>query len=506
MNRLVKAVFTLTAFSVIDRALGFVFKIYLSREMGAAALGVYQIALSFFFVLSTLTTSGLPLIVGKKTAGLLAEGKTRDTGAVVGAGLLINCVLSLLLAGVVFALSPVLPAVLSGEEAATLLLLLLPALIAGGTGAAFRGNLWGREKFFAVSLIELLEQVFRIAICVVLFAVGMGKTTAAVISLVIAMFISAALTAAAFFTSGGRVRSARGQLRPLIAESAPISALRASSSLTSVLMAVIVPFLFSVSGYDHEQSLAMFGAGIGMAMPLLFLPITVIGSLSYALIPELSRAAAVGKMNEVRERTETAIKFSVIVSAACIPVFGGVGNAVGLFLYGDAVAGEAIQLGAYLLVPIALENITSSMMNSLNMEKQGFVNYVIGTAVTVGVMFCFYGHFSVRAVCVAMFVGLTLSTALDVICIRKHTGLSLSFLRTLLGACMLSVPCTMLATLTLRLLSPLPSIIGIVLGAAAGCLSVLALMWTFGLFGGFMLRPGRKKEKGASRKHLPTVR
>ena len=504
MNRLVKAVFTLTAFSVIDRALGFVFKIYLSREMGAASLGVYQIALSFFFVLSTLTTSGLPLITGKKTAALLAEGKHREVGSVVGAGLLINCLLSLCLAGTVFALSPVLPSLLSGHEAAFLLLLLLPALFFGGIGAAFRGNLWGREKFFSVSLTELLEQIFRIAICVVLFAAGAGKTAAAAISLVAAMGISAVITAIVFFTSGGRVRSPRGQLTPLITESAPISALRASSSLTGVLMAVVVPFLFSVSGYTHEQSLAMFGAGIGMAMPLLFLPITVIGSLSYALIPELSKAAAVGKMNEVRERTETAIKFSVIVSAACIPVFWGTGETVGMFLYGDAVAGEAIKLGAFLLVPIALENITSSMMNSLGMEKQGFINYVIGTAVTIGTMFCFYGHFSVRAVCVAMFVGLTLSTALDVLCIRRHTGISLGFLRTLLGACMLSVPCSLLAELTLRLCSALPDIAGILFGAAAGGCSVLALMWIFGLFGGFVLRPRRKKEKQASRKHLPT--
>ena len=51
MNKLAKAVFTLTSFSVLDRVLGFIFKIYLSREMGAAALGVYQVALSFFFVL-----------------------------------------------------------------------------------------------------------------------------------------------------------------------------------------------------------------------------------------------------------------------------------------------------------------------------------------------------------------------------------------------------------------------------------------------------------------------
>lgn len=501
---LVKAVFTLTAFSVVDRALGFIFKIYLSREMGAAALGTYQIALSFFFVLATLTTSGLPLITGKKTAAMLAEGRTRDASSVVGAGLVVNCALSLLLAGGVLALSPVLPALLSGEEAVGLLLVMLPALLFGGIQAAFRGNLWGREKFFTVSFIELLEQIFRIVICVAMFTAGAGKTFAAVLSLVLAMGLSMAITIAVFFAGRGRVAAPGAQLRPLIAESAPISALRASSSLTGVLMATIVPFLFSVSGYTREESLAMFGAGIGMAMPLLYLPITVIGSLSYALIPELSRAAATGRRDEVRSRTETSIKFSVIVSAACMPMFYGVGEEVGMLLYGDAVAGEAIKLGTYLLIPIALESITSSMMNSLGMEKQGFVNYLIGTAVTVGVMFCFYGSFSVNAVCIAMFAGLVLSTALDISCIKKHTGISLSMFGTLFGACMLAVPCALLSEWTARLTQGAPAVAEIACGAAAGTAAMLALMWAFGLYDGFMLRGRRKKATGARQKHLPT--
>lgn len=49
---IMSAVFTLTLFTVLDRALGFGFKIYLSRELGAASLGLYQVALSFFFAFS----------------------------------------------------------------------------------------------------------------------------------------------------------------------------------------------------------------------------------------------------------------------------------------------------------------------------------------------------------------------------------------------------------------------------------------------------------------------
>ena len=63
-----KAVLSVTFFTVIDRVLGFIFKIYLSRELGAVNMGVYQVALSIFFLLLTATTSGIPLIVSKLMA------------------------------------------------------------------------------------------------------------------------------------------------------------------------------------------------------------------------------------------------------------------------------------------------------------------------------------------------------------------------------------------------------------------------------------------------------
>ena len=503
MNKLVKAVFTLTAFSVVDRVLGFIFKIYLSREMGAASLGVYQIALSLFFVLATLTTSGLPLITGKKTAAYLAKGMTRESRSLTGAALLLNIVVTAAVCAVVAALSPALPVILGSEDAAELVPLLLPAVAFGAIAAAFRGNIWGREKYFAVSATELAEQIVRITLCVAMFMLGFGKITAAVVSLVIATGVSAAITAAVFFASGGRIASPRDQLRPLIAESAPVSALRASSSLTGLLMSVVVPFLFVSSGYGEREALALFGAGIGMAMPLLFLPITVIGSLSYALIPELSKAAAEGRDSEVRNRIETSLKFSVIVAAMFLPMFYGIGEAGGTFLYGDETAGYAIRIGTFLIMPISVGHITSSMMNALGQEKRRFVHYILGTAVSVGTMFCFYGNFSINAVCTGMFVGLTFSAALDVVRIKKICGISLSFAFTLLGSCMLAVPCAVLTDWTYSALRLTPELLRIVIAALTGSAAIVLLLWAFGFYNGFLLKGGKKKERARVGKHLP---
>lgn len=499
MNKLAKAVFTLTSFSVADRMLGFIFKIYLSREMGAASLGVYQVALSFFFVLMTLTTSGLPLIEGKMTAAYEAKGLARKTGGLVSAGLIINTVMSALLVGLVLALHTPIRSVIASDESMSLLYILLPSLLFCSVAAAFRGNFWGKERYAAVSVIELLEQVVRILLCVVMFMCGMGKTFAATLSLTLAMVFSCVLTAVYYFAKGGRTGSPRGHLKPLLTSSAPISVLRASTSLVNSLLAVVVPFLFSTTGMSTEESLAMFGATVGMAMPLIFLPITVIGSLSYAMIPTLAKADAAGDKAGVRRQAETAIKFSAIVAALFIPLFGGVGMQSGLVLYDNADAGRFLQMGGLLLIPVALESITSSMMNSLGMEKQGFLNYVIGSVVMFGIMFCFYGRFTPEAFCLAWFVSLTLSTALDVVCIKKHTGISLKFLLTTAACVALALPCTFLTKWTANLLFFLPDLLSVIIAAALGCGSMLLLFMVFGFLDNYLIIGKHKKKEKADK-------
>lgn len=498
MNKLAKAVLTLTSFSVLDRFLGFVFKIYLSREMGATDLGLYQVALSFFFVLMTLTTSGLPLVTGKMTAAMDAKGEHAKTHALTAAALLINGIVTVLLVGLVFALQVPLTA-MSSPESMELLFLLLPGLFFCAVAAAVRGYFWGKEQYTALSVIELLEQIVRILLCVGLFLCGMGKTFAATLSLTVAVGFSAVLTVVYYFKKGGKLRSPRGQLKPLFVTSAPISVLRASSSLVNSLLAVTVPFLFMSCGMSSDEALAMFGATVGMAMPLLFLPITVIGSLSYALIPTLAKADAEGNVKEVRRQVETAIKFSVIVSTLFIPLFFGVGLPAGVMLYGNEEAGKFLQMGAFLLLPIALESIVSSMMNSLGMERKGFVNYAIGTAAMFAVAFAFYGHFSSEVLCLSYGLSLVLSTVLDLICIKRKTGISLDFFKTV-GACLaLSVPCSFLAKWTYRILF-LPDLAAVPIAALLGCGSLLLLFGVFGFLDTYLAHGRRKRNKPMRRR------
>ena len=68
IKKIIKAMLTLTMFSVITRCLGFLYKIYLSRIMSTTDLGIYNLTLSVYMVLITLVSASIPLTISKITS------------------------------------------------------------------------------------------------------------------------------------------------------------------------------------------------------------------------------------------------------------------------------------------------------------------------------------------------------------------------------------------------------------------------------------------------------
>ncbi|MCM1368626.1 MAG: oligosaccharide flippase family protein [Roseburia sp.] len=419
-----KAVMTLTMFSVTERVLGFLFKIYLSREIGAVGMGIYSVALSFFFVLLTLLTSGIPLIVSKLTA---KDGAS--SGGACSAALVLEAVIALVISVPVLLLNKPIGALFAEKESMTLVLIMLPALLFSGIYSAFRGVLWGEKKFAAVSIVELIEQVARIVICVVLFLLIDDKLKAVALSMTGACAVSAAACALFFFCGKHRLRSPKTHLKPLIASSVPITLSRTTSSINNYIVAIAVPFLLMSSGLNSEQSMYIFGSCVGMALPLLYLPITLVGSLAFVMIPTLSQSYANGDKKSTRSQIENALKFSVIVAALVLPVYTALGDNLGTFIYNNTDAGMFLKKSSWLLLPLAFENIASSMLNSLDLEKKSLINYLIGAAVMYALSFAFYSRFTIDVYMYSFGISLIVSSVLDIIDIKRRTGIKLSFIK-----------------------------------------------------------------------------
>lgn len=495
MRKLFKAVFTLTAFSFIERVIGFLFKIYLSRQLGATALGIFQVSLSVFFVLLTAVSSGIPLIVSKMTAKYIVEGDARSEGAITAAALSLGLTVSVSISVLVFVFSKQFSFIFAEKLSMDLLLLLLPALIFSSVYSAFKGNLWGKQLYGAVSILELIEQVLRIILCILLFCLGFNKIRVTALTLSVACFVSAACSIIAFKIFKGKLSSPKGYIKPLIKSSTPITLSRASSSLSSFFTAIAVPFLLMSNGNSSSEAMYIFGYSTGMAMPLLFIPLTVVGSIAFVMIPTMSESMAKGNESELNSQVINSISVSILFSSMFFALFAMLGEPIGIFLYDNADAGHYLSISAWLLIPIAMENITSSLMNSLDLELKSFINYGIGSVISFVIMFVFYGKFKIEYMCISMGVGLIITEILHIISIRKKIGLKLKFLSVLLKVLPCMIVSCIFTKLIFNLISSIPLFFAVFISGSIGIVSYILLCLVMGIIKLDAIFSRRKKLK-----------
>lgn len=479
MKTIVKSIFTLSVFSFIERLIGFLFKIYLSRKLGATSVGIYQVAFAFFMVLLTMTSSGLPLIVSKRTAKCRAENAFCEECTISSAALIIGIVSSLGIIVTVILFRNFISKLFADSLSMTLLLYMLPALLFSSVYSAFRGNLWGRQKYTMVSILELIEQICRIAATFILFALGFDKILSTALSMSLACLISATACAVAYIRSGGKLMKPKGEIKPLLKSSTPVTMSRAASSVITSLIGIAVPFILMRLGMSSDDAMYAFGYSVGMALPLLYVPLTFVGSMAFVMIPTLSRAVAIKNETSVNMQIERAISSAIVISGIFIPAFASIGTAVGQCVYNNIDAGNYLSFSAWLMVPIAVENITSSMMNSLELEFKALIHYIIGSALLFAFIFALGKNFTINMLAVGMGISFSLSSLMNIISMRKLFKFKLDFIFTLIITALLTMP-TYFVTRWLYEIMILPELIRIIICALISTLFMLAGSFLFG--------------------------
>ena len=84
-----------TIFSCFERLLGFIYRIFLSRTLGAEGVGIYQIALSVVGLLMTITASGIPITVSRIMIKHQSENKGELINKTVSSGIVLSLALSI---------------------------------------------------------------------------------------------------------------------------------------------------------------------------------------------------------------------------------------------------------------------------------------------------------------------------------------------------------------------------------------------------------------------------
>ena len=482
---LFQSVLIIAGFSILTRFLGFLFRIYLSRELGAELLGVYQVAFSVFMVLIVIVSSGIPLAVSKSIAKYKVEGNTAKSGSMVASALVVGLAVSVVLCGILLFFYKYIGAMFADSRCIYILISLLPAVICSAVYSAFRGALWGEQDYFNVSLAELIEQVLRIAVFALMaewIFSSLDGALVAGISMSVACVLSAVFVVIVYFSKGNRLSTPRESYKILIKSATPVTGVRVASSLIQPIIAVLFPAMLVLAGYTSEQAMESYGMAMGMTFPLLFLPSTIVGALSFALIPDLSTAIAQRNDKLINTRITTSLSFALFISALIIPFYVGCGEAIGKFLYDNISSGIYLTRSAWVMIPLGLSNITSSILNAFNLEVKSFVNNIFGGAILLIFVVAFSGLIGVDSLIWGFGACMTITTVLNLFMLKKHTKLNFLLLKPLFLMVLFMIPTSLLAKWIYSvMLLCMPNVVALVLSAVAGVGGFAVLCWTFRL-------------------------
>ena len=422
MNKTAKSFSIVTGFSILTRLIGFLFKIWMSRALGAEIVGVYQIAQSVIFMLFTLT-AGAPTVLSRKVAECMAKGDAKRANSLACASIIIGLSTALVLVVAFVLLRSKLGIVFSNPDCIPIFLILLPTLVTSSVYATLRSWFWGRKNFIAFSSTELLDEVTKLILSVV-FAGGLVATINRSHGIALAMTLSDVLCCLVllvlFFIAGGRVAKPKG-FKELLSSMLPLSATRILTSVALSLTALIIPKLLTGSGLTIANATAEYGRVSGMALPLIMAPITLVASLSIVLIPDVAGLRAQGKMEELKSKLSTTILFALIVASVFFALYLPLGEQLGILLFKDAEAGRYVSYCSALLFPVALAQATTPMLNSLGKEKFTLLGTVAGGVVMLPLILL-TKVIGTYAMALASGTGFLITAILNVIVLHREIG------------------------------------------------------------------------------------
>ncbi|MBE5743209.1 MAG: hypothetical protein E7358_00635 [Clostridiales bacterium] len=482
---IVKTMMTVTLFSCIERLLGFIYRIYLSRYLGSEGLGIYQVSLSVVGLIMTLTSSGIPITVSRIMIKHKAQGLERSSFNTVTAGMLTSLILSIPIVLIIYIFPSVFSFIFADDRCYALLKIMLPGVVITSVYAVIRGYFWGEKKFFTYSIIEFLEEAIMLVAGVLLISKATdnySKIEGACNAVLISYIFSFATAFLLYFLRGGKIKNPKGELKPLIVSSTPITLMRTSNSLINTLIAIILPLRLVLSGMTESGALASFGELSGMSIPLINMPSTIIGSIALVLVPELSDNFYRHSDVTLKNNVEKAIKSSVFISCMIIPIFLSVGKELGTLVYHNQTAGIYVQRASIIMLPMSVTMITTSMLNSLNLERKTLLYYLVGASFLLLSIYFLPKYLGIYSLIIGLLLSYLTTSICNLILIKKTCNKKPKLSLFLIASVLIVIPSGLISYLLKGILLPfLP------LGLTVLFCSVLAMLFSYALFSLFNL-------------------
>ncbi|MBR3289744.1 MAG: polysaccharide biosynthesis protein [Clostridia bacterium] len=379
---LVKNTAILSATSLLLKAVGILFRIYLSARIGAEGMGLYQLIFSVYVLGSTFAASGISTAVTRLTTDELVVGDPASVRRVLRRAIGLTLLIAGISTALFFAAAPLIGEIfIRDARAVTALRVLAFGFPFMGVSSCIRGYFIARRSVTSSAASQIVEQGSRIALIAWLLGRASSDLGDACAAVMLGDVASEALACGwltvSYLRDRRRVSCAadgieptpRGRiLRRLLAIAAPITAGRYVNTILRTVENFLVPKGLARYADSQSAGLSQFGTLKGMVMPLLFFPSSFLGAFSTLLIPEIAEARTRGQDEAVRRTVARTLHITLTASVLIGGLFWQFAYPLGQLLYHSDEVGFLLRVLAPLVPVMYVESVADGILKGLNQQ------------------------------------------------------------------------------------------------------------------------------------------
>ena len=383
----------LTSTGFICRILGFFYRIFMSRTIGAEGLGIYNMVHPIFSICFAVCAGSIQTALSQYVAANQTRGR-----AVFRTGLVIAMGMSFLLAWVIYGNAGFLAEKLLLEpRCAPYLPVMAVSVPFAALHACINGYYYGMQKARVPAFSQVAEQVIRMGAVFLIASIWLESGRQITVSLAVYGHLIGEMASAVFtvFCLGFFPPCKDGDSRrapaiplsfgataaPLMALALPLMGNRLILNVLGSAEAIWIPNKLMSSGLTNSEALSVYGVLTSMALPFILFPSAITNSMAVLLLPTVAEAQADGNEARISSMISMSLRYNCYMGVLCIGIFTIFGNQLGVSVFHDQNAGTYITILSWLCPFMYLATTMGSILNGLGRTSSTFFQNVFAMVI-----------------------------------------------------------------------------------------------------------------------------
>ena len=383
----------LTSTGFICRILGFFYRIFMSRTIGAEGLGIYNMVHPIFSICFAVCAGSIQTALSQYVAANQTRGR-----AVFRTGLVIAMGMSFLLAWVIYGNAGFLAEKLLLEpRCAPYLPVMAVSVPFAALHDCINGYYYGMQIARVPAFSQVAEHVIRMGAVFLIASIWLESGRQITVSLAVYGHLIGEMASAVFtvFCLGFFPPCKDGDSRrapaiplsfgataaPLMALALPLMGNRLILNVLGSAEAIWIPNKLMSSGLTNSEALSVYGVLTSMALPFILFPSAITNSMAVLLLPTVAEAQADGNEARISSMISMSLRYSCYMGVLCIGIFTIFGNQLGVSVFHDQNAGTYITILSWLCPFMYLATTMGSILNGLGRTSSTFFQNVFAMVI-----------------------------------------------------------------------------------------------------------------------------